>query len=196
MPAFSVPDKIAPETGWRVWLVVAHGPDALALHSAVQAKVEWPARHELRAECRRLAAAEGSAHALAGEALAHDAPDELCGLGGGHGCGIYAAKTLEACADYLKGFYSPTQVRGASVVHRVVGKVALWGKVIEAEHGWRAELAYPREIWIPPSLHVASGLEIGTTRPPALPAEEIALLLSRYGVPVLLLEDDEALLAA
>ena len=87
-------------------------------------------------------------------------------------------------------------MRGASVVHRVVGKVALWGKVIEAEHGWRAELAYPTEIWIPPSLHVASGLEIGTTRPPALPAEEIALLLSRYGVPVLLLEDDEALLAA
>ena len=195
MEEFRVPDKIAPEIGWRVWLVVAHTPDRLALHSAVQAKVEWPMRQALRAECRRLVAHE-SAGVVAVGGPAHAAPDELCGHGGGHGCGIYATKSAEDCADYLKGFYSPTQVRGAAVVHRILGKVALWGRVIEAERGWRAEYGYPAEIWIPPTLHVASGREIGTTRAPTLPLGRIADLLGGYGVPVRLLAGDAEPLAA
>jgi len=30
----------------------------------------------------------------------------------------------------------------------VVGTVSLWGKVIETEHGFRAQYAYPKELWL------------------------------------------------
>ena len=31
----------------------------------------------------------------------------------------------------------------AHVIGRLLGQVALWGKVVECERGWRAERAYP-----------------------------------------------------
>ena len=34
-------------------------------------------------------------------------------------------------------------------IHRVLGRVSLWGKVVEYDHGWRAEFAYPAELFIP-----------------------------------------------
>ena len=43
----------------------------------------------------------------------------------------------EAALVYLTGRDEP------GVVGRVLGRVALWGLVVEGEHGWRAELAYP-----------------------------------------------------
>ena len=66
-------------------------------------------------------------------------PLEADGFGkqqGTHGRGIYAAKTkiggVEATSDW-KGC--------------VFGKVALWGKVIEHERGYRAQFAYPQHLW-------------------------------------------------
>ncbi len=52
-------------------------------------------------------------------------------------CGIYAAREPEDALVYLTGRDEP------GVVGRVLGRVALWGLVVEGEHGWRAELAYP-----------------------------------------------------
>ncbi len=46
--------------------------------------------------------------------------------------------------------------------------VALWGGVVECEHGWRAGFAYPREIFVP-SL--------------APEPDETAAELEEYGVP-------------
>jgi hypothetical protein len=60
------------------------------------------------------------------------------------------------------------------VRHRVIGTVNLWGTVVEAERGWRASCAYPKEIYVP-------------TREPRgrlVDAEEIAVRLADYGVPV------------
>jgi hypothetical protein len=182
-----IPDKIAPEIGWRVWLIVARGGCDLRLHSAVQAKVAWEPRAELRAECRRLPTPE----VFNGAPCTHDAPSEVCGTGGGHGCGIYAAKTRAACLHFLKGAYSPARVAGDSVVHRVLGRVALWGKVLEAERGWRAELAYPVDIWVPRLRYVSSGANVGELQAPGLPVESIAAGLAVYGVPVFLAEQDE-----
>ena len=195
MSEIVVPDKISPEIGWRVWLVVARA-DGLRLHSAVQARVEWPVRRELRAECRRLPTPEALGRITAGVATPHSAPDESCGAGGGHGCGIYGTKDPSGCTEFLKGSYSPGQVLGGSVVHRVFGTVALWGKVIEAEKGWRAEFAYPVELWVPQHRYVASGSNVEGVQAPGLPVEGIASGLSDYRVPVHILTADNEALAA
>jgi hypothetical protein len=71
----------------------------------------------------------------AGEALeaacrrhaAHEAPDPECS------CGIYAVVTPDALGT----------VRGGV---SVVGSIALWGRVVEHEQGYRGELAYPQRL--------------------------------------------------
>jgi hypothetical protein len=55
----------------------------------------------------------------------------------------------------------------------VIGQVWLWGKVIEAERGWRAALAYPNRLFLP----------VGGIRP-GVPPEEIIRDLTTYGVPI------------
>lgn len=63
--------------------------------------------------------------------LGHTPPVPSCS------CGIYAAKSLAHLRqiDYQG--------------HGVIGEVALWGEVIEAQLGWRATHAYPRVIYVP-----------------------------------------------
>jgi hypothetical protein len=63
---------------------------------------------------------------------AHEAPQTNCT------CGIYAAKTFHHLCSAGYDRYG---------VH---GEVNLWGKVIEHERGWRAELAYPKNLFLPP----------------------------------------------
>ena len=64
----------------------------------------------------------------------HSAPLLTCA------CGIYAARRPDDAVVYLTGRDEP------GVVGRVLGRVALWGAVVEAEDGWRAEYAYPFEL--------------------------------------------------
>ncbi len=73
------------------------------------------------------------------------------------------------------------------VVHRVIGTVSLWGTVVECEHGWRAEYAYPRRIYVPVTARRRLFL-VGGLRRPAPPAEKIAVQLADYAVPVELVE--------
>ena len=61
---------------------------------------------------------------------AHDAPQEKCT------CGVYAAKNLEHLHRAGYGGYG------------ICGEVCLWGKVIEHERGWRAQLAYPKNLFL------------------------------------------------
>jgi hypothetical protein len=56
----------------------------------------------------------------------HDAPDERCR------CGLHALTEERA----LRWTRSPA----------VIGTVALWGRVIEHEHGYRARFAYPQRL--------------------------------------------------
>lgn len=51
----------------------------------------------------------------------------------GCGCGLYAARTVGTAAHAAAG----------SAAGMVLGRVALWGEIIEGEHGWRATQAYP-----------------------------------------------------
>jgi hypothetical protein len=80
---------------------------------------------------------------------AHAAPDVLCG------CGIHAARDVREARRYLVGRDDRP---------RVLGRVSLWGLVVEGEKGWRAERGYPERLWAPD--------------------DEIAALLAAYGVPV------------
>jgi hypothetical protein len=88
----------------------------------------------------------------AGEALeatcrrhaAHDAPDPDCT------CGIYAVTSPDALGT----------VRGGV---SVVGSIALWGRVVEHEKGYRGELAYPQRLRLVCTVCLERD---GTFRPP------------------------------
>jgi hypothetical protein len=60
----------------------------------------------------------------------------------------------------------------------VIGRVALWGSVVEGQRGWRGEVAYPIELFVPASAVVQSGFRRRAY------VDEIVLGLEAYRVPV------------
>ncbi|MEK7501166.1 MAG: hypothetical protein AAB642_03520 [Patescibacteria group bacterium] len=69
----------------------------------------------------------------------HGAPDPVCQ------CGFYGAKTAE---DLLCGFDLSVLRTRLGWRPLAVGRVALWGRLIEHEQGYRAQFAWPVEIWV------------------------------------------------
>jgi hypothetical protein len=159
------PDYVEPVVGWRVWLVVGER-EAFRLRSVVYEALWLPGR-ELVARCLHRALLLRFPTRRRSE---HSPPFARC-----H-CGIYGASELEKAVSYL-------DVLGRSekfALHRVLGKVSLWGEVLECEQGWRASHAYPAAIYVPTKGH--------PHRLRVQAAEEIALSLTEYGVPVELLD--------
>jgi hypothetical protein len=162
------PDYFQPTLGWRVWLVVEEN-DELRLASVMYPTV-WEPRREEIAHCR-----PGDArHVERGQTVLshagpHLAPHVRCG------CGIYASKGVELAASYFDG-YGPAVDQPA---FRVIGRVSLWGRLIEGDRGYRASHAYPAHLYVP-----GRSLNGGSDVSP----EEVALALTVYGVPVELLE--------
>lgn len=152
----TAPDYAEPPEAWRVWSVVRHD-GRLRLRSIVY-DIVWPPGEPLVAECFRHV--ETPFDRLLGRTR-HAAPSARCQ------CGIYGA-TLTRLDPYLR------EAPGADSVARVFGVVALWGTAVECERGWRASHAYPLRLFVPRS-------SIRTGEPPA---DEIAVRLSDYGVPV------------
>jgi len=148
------PDYVEPFIGWRVWLVAEDG-DLIRLRSVVF-NVPWRVREPIVADClrRRINLLPWRKQA------AHIAPTAECD------CGIYGA-TLDRVGGYLDGRFDGHRV------HRVLGRVSLWGSVVECAWGWRASHAYPERIYVPD--RTARG---------GLSAGEVALGLTDYGVPV------------
>jgi hypothetical protein len=66
----------------------------------------------------------------------------------------------------------------ASQPRRVIGRVALWGSIVEGDSGWRASCAYPAHLYVPP----------GRLDRPSVDAGAIARALGSYGVPVEVLQ--------
>lgn len=98
--------------------------------------VVWPAREKLVAECRGVLGITPSTHS---------SPDVHCS------CGINAYKEsrwaeAEAARTNLES--CPRAPLG------VWGRVSIWGSMIEHEYGWRAEFAYPYEVFVPSELPV------------------------------------------
>lgn len=158
----AAPDYAAPILGWRSWFVV-EAAGALRLCSIVYHTL-WPPRRELVASCR------GGEHRLRPELPAgHGAPEADCR------CGIYACESAAAATHFLSRSRTPAR----QTLGFVLGRVSLWGEVVECQRGWRGERAYPASIFVPrPS---AEGcLPLAHSPGP----EAIALALRGYGVPV------------
>lgn len=121
--------SLQPILGWRVWHVDA-APPKPRLRSWSRS-AEWPARQRMEADCRTLL---GLRRRLRG----HGAPEA------GHRCGIYAFRERRD-AEELLGELGPVGA-AAGRLPAAIGRVSLWGRVIENTGGWRAEFAYPYDI--------------------------------------------------
>jgi hypothetical protein len=153
-----VPDYAEPTVGWRSWFVLwSEGRPRLS--STCYATLWQPGR-EVVASCRR-----------------HPAPDDAC-----H-CGIYASRRIRDALPFLISSSRP-RVRA---VASVVGRVALWGRVVECAGGWRGERAYPVELFV-----TSTGADTETASVPGwwrpryvpLRADDVATALAEYDVPV------------
>jgi hypothetical protein len=152
------PDYIAPVVGWRVWRVTENG-DNFRLRSVLYPSL-WIPGEAMIGSC---------APGRPGCALRHSAPALECS------CGLYAAADVEDALSYFDGHSAGCD----DAVYRVIGRVSLWGSVVEGARGWRASHAYPQRIYVP-----ARSLDGSST----LTAGEVALTLTDYGVPVELLD--------
>jgi hypothetical protein len=146
------PDFVAPITGWRLWRISERRRQS-RLRSLFLDDV-WPWLEPLEARCaiprlawRRLRAP-------------HPAPDGDCD------CGIYATlwSTVASQLGRSKWGRRPDFV---------VGEVALWGTVVEAELGWRSAYAYPQRMFV-----------LVPRRADVFETVRVTTDLERYGVPV------------
>jgi len=123
------PDGIEPIIAWRAWRVGT--PTYLA---STNNNTRW-VLGDMTAECIKSVRMYIGFHD--GPAPSSECPDP--------GCGIYAVRQLEDLID------QPGVPRVRELVNRqnyVVGQVALWGKIIEHERGYRAQYARPVSIGI------------------------------------------------
>lgn len=122
------PDYIEPLSAWRLWRTV-ETPAGSRLRSLFH-ETDWPAREPLRASC--LARQPPWLLRRLSRRPTHTAPEAGCS------CGLYAAWP-ELLLEQIEG--DPGGY--------IVGRVLLWGRIVECERGWRAELAYPEHLYVP-----------------------------------------------
>jgi hypothetical protein len=145
------PDYVEPVVAWRTWCVV-ETDSTVRLRSVVHETV-WSPCVALDAQC------------LYHGRVGHEAPSPSAACT----CGIYGARDLVAALEYV---FTPST--RATIPNRVIGRVSLWGRVLESDGGWRAEHAYPERLLVAPAREDADGSV----------ASEVARKLSAYRVPV------------
>jgi hypothetical protein len=123
----ATPTSIEPILGWRVWHVE---PGAACLRSWAQT-ADWPAGEKLEAGCR-------SRLGLRWRLKSHGAPDKE------HECGIYACRERAEAEQLIRDLDEIAPL--ADRFPTAIGRVSLWGRVIENTGGWRAEFAYPYDL--------------------------------------------------
>lgn len=124
------PDYVQALTGWRAWdvRVKSRGLRLEALGS----EVKWKPKQQMVAKCT-----------LPGRRQ-HAAPAFDCT------CGFWAFKTVDMLTAALNGSF------GSEI--KVLGSVSLWGKIVETENGYRAQYAYPSELWLMSREHEELGM--------------------------------------
>jgi hypothetical protein len=116
-----------PIVGWRLWRIrrletlAGQRPPRLAAAGRLGIPKFWEPRMPTRAVCSSYR-------------TSHEAPWPNCR------CGIYGLRDREL-AERALWKYS----RG-STSNWALGRVSLWGRIVECEHGWRAEYAYPYDL--------------------------------------------------
>lgn len=155
------PDYISPFEGWRLWLASTDAAGVFRLTSMRQQLV-WPAREPLVAMCFRRRSFFRARHA------AH--PDQAPPVRDCR-CGIYAISD----PTRLGAFFDTDHVSRCGR-QWVVGRVSLWGTVVESGRGWRASHAYPKQLYVPLAKRNRGA------------ANEVETHLREYGVPVELLD--------
>jgi hypothetical protein len=146
------PDYAEVVSAWRMWQVVRikGEPQLVSLFLGTA----WPRLDALEADCRALRSVWRR------ERHRHSAPRSSCA------CGIYGVPVQRLDAKLLKPF-------GRFRPLVILGRVSLWGTVVESANGWRASLAYPARLFVP------ALVERDEER-----AQELADELANYGVPV------------
>jgi len=146
-----------PFEGYRLWNACYRHD--LAVLTSIWMNVRWPARRALVAHCY---VREGVTATLRrGWATGrHECPARP-GFGQ---CGIYAVR--EGRTNTWMSTAGAT--RGRTVVW---GRVALWGRIICGENGYRAQFAYPQELYV---------LQVAGDGDPGVLAHDLE---ARYGVP-------------
>jgi hypothetical protein len=110
-----VPDAVGEIAGWRAWKVISLGRTVWL--GSVVSDAAWPRDRYFVATCAGNTEDE------------HGVPVESCG------CGIYAARDRDLLLEMAYGHYEDSDDV------RVIGEVALSGKVIVATRGYRAARA-------------------------------------------------------
>lgn len=127
--------SIEPVLGWRLWHVRLHGAD-YRLESFTMHHVNWPARTRFEASC---------------PVHRDGAPSD------DHECGIYAFKTRELAEELLRRYTGVRQRYGREYQELppvrqgrpiALGSVSLWGRILVRERGYRAQYAYPYELFL------------------------------------------------
>jgi hypothetical protein len=175
MSGIVVPDGISPEIGWRCWAVdnghlwSLHQEVMWTPKSYLRATCAQPPRLKYvprrygrivpvgRTIERRTdpnSGAElvgwGYIYETAGQQLAGPVPTVQLPVGWGYELEPIAKEAPEeACACGIYALRSRQRLLSSSYfgLDGAVGSVYLWGKVIPGEDGYRAEYAYPRELW-------------------------------------------------
>jgi hypothetical protein len=151
-----IPDFAEPVEAWRVWRVARR--EGRVVLQSLFARAVWEPEVPLAASCT--GAPRRRRAPWRKEPNHHPAPELDCR------CGIYGVRSIAAARSYLE--LPPLLCRD----DRVIGRVALWGDVVEGESGWRASHAYPLELFVPSP--VAGHRYV----------DEILFALEAYGVPV------------
>jgi len=158
----SIPDLVEPIEAWRVWRVSVR--QSRVVLTSVFTNAVWEPAVPLAALCSL--GHRPLSRPWRVELNDHGAPDLDCR------CGIYGVPSAAAARPYLER----PPVLGRD--ERVIGRVALWGTVIEGQSGWRASHAYPIELFIPAPAVTQRGLRRRAY------ANEIRFALEEYRVPV------------
>jgi hypothetical protein len=125
-----VPDVVQVITAYRAWRTGRVGGQVRLF--ALGVNVVWEPRQQAEAECKLFGPlAKLAFSSNEPRRRNHEAPHFHCQ------CGIWGFKSLENLLSALVPNYKPS----------VIGKVSLWGRVIETENGFRAQYAYPEQLW-------------------------------------------------
>jgi hypothetical protein len=137
--------------GWRLWVARRHvvryfddkgarrkkrGPYLL---QSVTAQDFWRPLQKMVADCNQT---PGYLFELTHRDADRTLPDSACK------CGIYAVESLETLMEAFQTSSKLLFRLGMERHAAVVGKVKLWGKVVPGQWGWRAQYAYPSELFV------------------------------------------------